>query len=69
MTIPVERSRAIHNTREFLRALMDPQKTPKVPLSIRKQARSCLKHYPSDFDIVLAIEGKEVFKKMEKVLP
>jgi hypothetical protein len=52
MTLPFERKLAIKNTREFLKSLLDPKRTPKVPLSLRKQARSLLKHYPSDFDML-----------------
>lgn len=52
MTLPFERKLAIKNTREFLKSLLDPKKTPKVPLELRKQARSLLKHYPSDFDML-----------------
>lgn len=48
MTIPTERYYALIKTREFLRALLDPKQTPKVPKSIRSQAYSCLRHYPGD---------------------
>lgn len=51
MTLPNERSRAIHNTREFLRALLDPKKTPRLPTKLRKEAYYCLKHFPHDFEI------------------
>lgn len=48
MTIPLERSYAIRNTREFLRKLLDRAVTPRVPLAIRRLARHCLKHYPNE---------------------
>lgn len=51
MTVPVERSRAVINTREFLYALMTPSRTPRVPRDIRQQARALLKHYPTTYDI------------------
>lgn len=51
MTIPVERSRAVVNTREFLTLLLDPKATPRVPRAIRLEARSLLKHYPATYDI------------------
>jgi hypothetical protein len=51
MTVPVERSRAVVNTREFLYALMTPSRTPRVPRDIRQQARALLKHYPAPYDI------------------
>jgi len=64
MTLPVERSRAIWNTREFLRSLMDPKITPRIPKMIRRQARWLLKHYPTDLDMEFAVEGgTEVFGK------
>lgn len=52
MTLPDERIRAVRNTREFLYTLLDPKKTPKVPRSVRVQARHLLKHYPSDTYLV-----------------
>lgn len=51
MTLPNERYNAFKYAREFLRDLLDPKKTPKVPLSIRKRARSVLKHYAGDYDL------------------
>ena len=49
MTLPIERKWAIDNTRLFLRDLMDPKKTPRVPSAIRKEAYRCLKHYPGEY--------------------
>ena len=49
MTIHSERVNAILNTEAFLYQLLDPKKTPKVPLSIRKRAGELLKHYPTEF--------------------
>lgn len=57
MTLPDERTRSIHNTREFLRSLLDPSKTPRVPKEVRKQAYWCLKHFPSDHDMEYAADG------------
>lgn len=48
MTLPDERIAAIKNTREFLRQLLDPKKTPRIPSEIRRQAYWCLRHYPAD---------------------
>ena len=47
MTLPDERFRSIQRTEEFLEALINPQKTPRIPKEIREQARWCLRHYPS----------------------
>ena len=49
MTMPNERRNAVNYTRQFLVDLMDPKKTPRVPSSVRKQAYSCLKHYPGEY--------------------
>ncbi len=57
MTLPRERTNAVHNAREFLRNLLDPKKTPKVPRSVRKQAYWVLKHFPSDMDMDYAADG------------
>ena len=54
MTLPNERSRAILNAREFLRSLLDPKQTPKVPRAIRRAAGNVLKHYPRSFDLIRA---------------
>jgi hypothetical protein len=49
MTLNFERFLAIKNTRSFLYSLLDPKKTPKVPSSVREEARSCLKHFPEPY--------------------
>lgn len=51
MTIPIERTYALQNTREFLRKLLDRKATPRVPLAIRREAKACLKHFPQDWEI------------------
>ena len=51
MTLPDERYRAVNNAREFLRSLLDPKKTPKVPKKVRKEAYWVLKHFPSEYDM------------------
>jgi hypothetical protein len=59
MTMPNERQLAIKNTRIFLLGLMDPKKTPRVPQAIRKEAYHCLKHYPSEYDMLEVSESLE----------
>jgi hypothetical protein len=51
MTMPRERAQAVKNTQEFLRNLLDPKKTPKVPKVIRRQAYWCLRHFPHPYEI------------------
>jgi hypothetical protein len=46
MTLPDERYRAISNARSFLRSLLDPKATPRVPKEVRTQAYYVLKHFP-----------------------
>lgn len=56
MTMPDERYRAIERAREFLRDLLDPKKTPKVPRHVRQQAYCVLKHFPGEFDMFVSRE-------------
>ena len=51
MTLPDERYRAIKWAEQFLQDLQDPSKTPRVPKSIRQEARSVLRHYPGTYYI------------------
>ena len=51
MTVPVERTNAVVWTESFLKDLLDPKKTPRVPKVIRQQASRLLRHYPSKFDM------------------
>lgn len=51
MTLPFERARAVLYTEEFLKDLLNPQLTPKVPKPIRRMAGSLLRHYPSKYDL------------------
>ena len=62
MTMPIERKWAIDNTKKFLLDLMDPKKTPRVPMDIRREARRCLKHYPDEYHMEQAQQhAPEVF--------
>ena len=61
MTLPDERFRAVKYAREFLRDLLDPKKTPRVPRAIRLRALSVLRHYPWETDM------EQVAKKMPDV--
>jgi hypothetical protein len=51
MTLPDERYRALKWAETFLQDLLDPSKTPRVPKSIRGQARAVLRHYPGSYYI------------------
>jgi hypothetical protein len=54
MTLPDERYRAVVQTEKFLREILT---TPRVPKNIKEQARRCLRHYPSHWDMKMAAEG------------
>ena len=51
MTLPNEELNALTMSREFLRDLLDPKATPKVPMTIRAQASRCLRHFPYQVDL------------------
>lgn len=61
MTLPDERYRALLRTKDFLRALLDPKQTPKVPRIIRRQAGNVLKHFPAEYQL------EELPKKLPKL--
>lgn len=66
MTMNYERRSAVNRTREFLYDLMDSKKTPRVPKEVRDEARSCLKHFPSEYDMERAAEqAPEIFGDWE----
>jgi hypothetical protein len=48
MTLPDERYRAVVQTQKFLLEILS---TPRVPKAIKDGARSCLRHYPSEYDM------------------
>jgi len=69
MTLPYERFNSVKNTERFLLDLMDPKKTPRVPLAIRQRARQCLRHYPGSYDMVRAAEAvPDVFATSQEEL-
>lgn len=51
MTLPDERYRAVVHTQMFLYELCNPEKTPRVPKSVRQTASWLLRHYPSPSDM------------------
>ena len=64
MTTPVDRYRALKQSRKLLEELCDPGKTPRVPSIVRDRARSILKHYPSDYDLdQIAENSPELLEK------
>jgi hypothetical protein len=61
MTVPRERTNAVIFTESFLKDLLNPKTTPRVPRSIRQQAARCLRHYPSqrEMETIAAREDGE----------
>ena len=66
MTLPDERYRAVVQTHRFLLEILT---TARVPKEIKDQARSCLRHYPNEWDMEQVAEASpHVFaKRMEEV--
>jgi hypothetical protein len=66
MTLPDERYRAVVQTQKFLLEILS---TPRVPKTIKDGARYCLRHYPSESDMIRAAEDSpHVFQqRMEDV--
>jgi hypothetical protein len=66
MTLPDERYRAVVQTQRFLLEILT---TPRVPKAIKDQARSCLRHYPSEWEMDQAADASpHIFaKRMEDV--
>ena len=48
MTLPDERYRAVVQTQRILLEILT---TPRVPKAVKDQARYCLRHYPSEYDM------------------
>jgi hypothetical protein len=51
MTLPDERYRALEHTELFLKQLMNPAITPRIPRRIREEAARCLRHFPGHHDL------------------
>lgn len=66
MTLPDERYRAVIQTQKFLLEIL---KTPRIPKSIKDNARYCLRHYPNEYDMSKAAQtSPDIFaERMEDV--
>jgi len=63
MTLPDERYRSVKSAAEFLSRLAGGE-YPRVPKAVRDEARSILRHYPSDWDMNRAAQAApEVFQE------
>ena len=63
MTLPDERYRAVKWSASFLSRLAGGE-YPRTPKAVRDEARSILRHYPSEYDMKRAARGApEVFQE------
>ena len=63
MTLPDERYRSVKWAEAFLKRLAGGHYA-RTPKAVRDEARSILRHYPSDYDMNRAAEGApEVFQE------
>lgn len=66
MTLPDERFAAVEAIRVFLGDLLSPVAIPCVPRHVRERAARCLRHYPTQFDVVeAALAAPEIFEVTE----
>jgi hypothetical protein len=66
MTLPDERYRAVVQTQRFLLRILT---TPRVPKAVKDEARSLLRHYPSEYDMSKTAQtSPDIFQeRMEEV--
>ena len=63
MTLPDERYRSVKWAEAFLKRLAGGE-YPRTPKAVRDEARSILRHYPSNYDMLRAAAGApEVFQE------
>jgi len=67
MTLPDERYRSVMETKKFLLSILNTRSG--LSKDMKEQARWCLRHYPSEYDMDRASEGSpEIFqRRMEDV--
>lgn len=65
MTLPDERYRAVMWAERFLRDLAHDKKNyPRVPLAVRREAHSILRHFPVEYEMKQAAQkAPEVFQE------
>lgn len=61
MTLPHEEYNSLNSARRFLYDLLDPQKTPRVPKYIRKEAHRITKHFP--LEVILKERYNDVIEQ------
>jgi hypothetical protein len=64
VTLPDERWRSLILTEEFLKDLLSPSMTPKVPKAIRQRASMLLRHWPSRYHLeMLTVDMPNYYAK------
>jgi hypothetical protein len=56
MTLPDERYTAVLAAERFMKDLLDPKLTPRIPKELRLRARAVLRHYPQQYYLDLCAE-------------
>ena len=51
MSLPCEKKRAVIWSRRFLRSLLVPYETPRVPRVYRQEASRLLRHFPYEGEL------------------
>ena len=63
MTLPDERYRSVKWAESFLKRLAGGE-FPRTPKAVRDEARSILRHYPSEYDMNrAALQAPDVFQE------
>ena len=63
MTLPDERYRSVKWAESFLKRLAGGE-FPRTPKAVRDEARSILRHYPSEYDMKrTALQAPDVFQE------
>jgi hypothetical protein len=66
MSLKNEKQRALITARAFLRDLLDPKVTPRIPKAVRQRAYWALRHYPADYDVLIREDAGGGFKLPKK---
>ena len=70
MTVPVERTRAVVYAHAFLKDLLNPAVTPRVPKEMRETAKWLLRHYPEPSTVEYAHNlCPELFGQLPEHMP
>lgn len=63
MSLPHEQAVALVQARQFLLSLCMPWETPRVPRTVRIQARNRLKHFPMSWDWERIVDDRDAMKQ------